>query len=285
MAEAGRTVPFALEAEQSVLGAILIDPEKFNDIGSIMTGDDFYIGEHREIFAAMQELFVKNRDINLITLIDMLVSRGVYTEDEIKRYLRVIAEVVPTASNIKDYAQIVKDKSILRKLITASEAITENAYAAHGEVRYILDDAEQKIFDVAQGNETQNFVHIRDALGMTYDRLEAIRTDPAAVSGTPTGFSSIDNVIVGMGKGDLILIGARPGMGKTTFAMNIATNVAIKQKKTVCVLKCLRSNSPPVCSRAKRVWTAMLCVPAKSPSRTGRRLPMPPPNSMNAIFS
>lgn len=107
MAEAGRTVPFALEAEQSVLGAILIDPEKFNDIGSIMTGDDFYIGEHREIFAAMQELFVKNRDINLITLIDMLVSRGVYTEDEIKRYLRVIAEVVPTASNIKDYAQIV----------------------------------------------------------------------------------------------------------------------------------------------------------------------------------
>lgn len=235
MAEAGRTVPFALEAEQSVLGAILIDPEKFNDIGSIMTGDDFYIGEHREIFAAMQELFVKNRDINLITLIDMLVSRGVYTEDEIKRYLRVIAEVVPTASNIKDYAQIVKDKSVLRKLITASEAITENAYAAHGEVRYILDDAEQKIFDVAQGNETQNFVHIRDALGMTYDRLEAIRTDPAAVSGTPTGFSAVDNVIVGMGKGDLILIGARPGMGKTTFAMNIATNVAIQQKKTVCV--------------------------------------------------
>ena len=235
MAEAGRTVPFALEAEQSVLGAILIDPEKFNDIGSIMTGDDFYIGEHREIFAAMQELFVKNRDINLITLIDMLVSRGVYTEDEIKRYLRVIAEVVPTASNIKDYAQIVKDKSILRKLITASEAITENAYAAHGEVRYILDDAEQKIFDVAQGNETQNFVHIRDALGMTYDRLEAIRTDPAAVSGTPTGFSAIDNIIVGMGKGDLVLIGARPGMGKTTFAMNIATNIAIRQKKTVCV--------------------------------------------------
>ena len=235
MAEAGRTVPFALEAEQSVLGAILIDPEKFNDIGSIMTGDDFYIGEHREIFAAMHELFVKNRDINVITLIDMLVSRGVYTEDEIKRYLRVIAEVVPTASNIKDYAQIVKDKSILRKLITASEAITENAYAAHGEVRYILDDAEQKIFDVAQGNETQNFVHIRDALGMTYDRLEAIRTDPAAVSGTPTGFSAIDNIIVGMGKGDLVLIGARPGMGKTTFAMNIATNIAKSTKKTVCV--------------------------------------------------
>ncbi|MBQ0010142.1 MAG: replicative DNA helicase [Ruminococcus sp.] len=235
MAENGRSVPFALEAEQSVLGAILIDPEKFNEVGSIMTGDDFYLGEHKEIFQAMQELFIKNKEINLITLIDMLVSRGVYAEDEIKKYLRVIAEVVPSASNLKDYAQIVKDKSTLRKLIEASEEITESAYAARGEVKYILDNAEQRIFDVAQGDDVKNFIHIRDALSMSFDRLDKLAKDKDALAGTPTGFSGLDNVLVGMGKGDLILIGGRPGMGKTTFAVNIGTSVALRTKKTVCI--------------------------------------------------
>ena len=235
MAEIERTMPFALEAEQSVLGAILLSPEKINQVAEMLTEDDFYLPEHREIFAAMRDLFIQSRQIDIVTLIDMLVSRGTYDKENGSKYIRVIAETVPASTNLKDYMTIVKEKATLRALIEAADEIREEAYASKGEVKFIVDNAESKIYNVASGNELKTFVPLSDALAKTYITLQNIARDPEAAAGTPTSYRSLDNVLVGMGKGDLILIGARPGMGKTSFAMNIALNVAKSTKKSVCI--------------------------------------------------
>lgn len=231
-----RKLPYSAEAEQSVLGCILIAPEKFSDIAGIVNSEDFYLQEHQQIFRAMQQLFLESRDIDLITLIDEMVKHGISgSQEEAKNYIRLIAENTPAASNIKDYAKIVHDKSVLRRLINATEAIAEAAYTEQGAASDLLDWAEQQIFDIAQKNETRDFVHIKDALVNVYDQLHLLATDKEATQGVPTGFSELDHVLVGMGKSDLVLIGARPGMGKTSFALNIAVNVAKRIKKTVAV--------------------------------------------------
>ncbi|MBQ0125595.1 MAG: replicative DNA helicase [Clostridiales bacterium] len=235
MAESERALPYSVEAEQSVLGAILIKPESVYHVSNVIKEEDFYLKEHREIYAAMRDLFMQNREIDLVTLIDMLVSRGTYDKENGSKYIHVIAETVPSASNLDDYMRIVKEKAVLRSLIEAAEEIRDEAYESKGEVKYIVDSAEAKIFNVAKDNETKNFVKISDALARTYVNLQQLADNPEAANGTPTEFKALDNVLVGMGKGDLILIGARPGMGKTSFAMNIAVNVAKKTKKAVCI--------------------------------------------------
>ena len=235
MADMQKNLPCALEAEQSVLGSILIDPNCFADLTEIIHADDFYLDEHGEIFYAMQDLFAKSREIDLVTLIDTLVSRGVYNEEESKKYIKVIAQTVPSAANVLDYAKIVREKSLLRSLIGAADEIRETAFSAQGDVKDIIDSAEAKVFSIAQGSESKGFVHIREAISRTYERLDLLARDKDAASGTPTGFSALDRTIVGLGEGDLVLIGARPGMGKTSFAMNIATNIAKSSQKNVCV--------------------------------------------------
>ena len=235
MADIQKTKPFSVEAEQSVLGSVLIDPECIMGLIEIISAYDFYIPEHGEIFDAMCELFNKNRNIDVVTLIDMLTERGVYSADECKRYVGVIAAVVPSAANVKDYARIVHDKAVLRALIDASEEISENAYSARGEVKYILDDAEQKIFNLSRASDTKKFVSIKEALVEAFNQLDKVRTDPEAAAGIKTGYADLDRAIVGLTPGDMVVIGARPGMGKTSFAMNIATNVAKETKKTVCI--------------------------------------------------
>lgn len=231
-----KKMPFSLEAEQSVLGSILINPECFSEIASEIKSSDFYLDAHREIYLAMQDLFLQNRTIDVVTLIDSLVHRGVYDNtDESKKYIKLIAEVVPSASNVKDYAKIVRDKCTLRRLIEVCSTISDQAYSEQDDVDGLLDSAEQQIFDIAENTQTKGFTHIRDALLANYEHLKLLKTDPAAAAGQPTGFSGLDKVLVGMGPGDLILVGARPGMGKTSFTMNIATKVAHLSKKAVCV--------------------------------------------------
>ena len=236
MAEMQKNLPCALEAEQSVLGSILIDPNCFADLTEIIRAEDFYLDEHGEIFYAMQDLFAKSREIDLVTLIDTLVSRGVYNEEESKKYIKIIAETVPSASNVLDYAKIVREKSLLRSLIGVSDEIRDMAFSAQGDVKDIIDGAEAKVFAIAQGSENKGFVHIREAISRTYARLDLLARDKNAGAGTPTGFSGLDRTIVGLGEGDLVLIGARPGMGKTSFAMNIATTIAKITKTNVCVV-------------------------------------------------
>ncbi len=239
----GRKLPFSLEAEQSVIGSILINPECFDDIAQIISSEDFYISEHEQIFYAMKGMYASSKTVDAVTLADELVKEGVYQNtDTLNNYIRTIIQTVPSAANVVDYANIVKDKSVLRQLIEACSKITDDAYSEQDEVKHVLDSAEQKIFDIASGNETKGFAHIREVLKLTLDNLNLLATNSDEARGTPTGFSDLDNTLVGMGKGDLILVGARPGMGKTSFVLNIASNVAKQTKKAVCIFSLEMSN-------------------------------------------
>ncbi len=233
--ELDRKLPFSLEAEQSLLGSVLIDPNCMDEIAALITADDFYVPEHSEIFRAVQSMYLKSKNIDVVTLIDELVKSGTYDEAGGREYIRLIVDAVPTAANAKDYAEIIRDKAVLRQLIDAGDDITEAAYAGDDSADNLVEYAESKIFRIAEGRENKNFVHIRDALIQVYDRLSKLSQNPEELRGTPTGYTALDNVIVGMQNSDLVLIGARPGMGKTAFAMNIATEAAIRTKKTVCV--------------------------------------------------
>ncbi len=230
-----RRMPFSLEAEQSLLGSILINPPCLDDVAPLISSDDFYMPEHSEIYSAMQSMYLKSKNIDVVTLIEELVQSGAYDEAGGREYLKLIAETVPAAVNAKDYAKIVRDKAILRQLISASEDISEAAYAGEDEAESLVEYAESKIFRIAEGRENKNFIHIRDALLQVYENLTKLSENPDELRGTPTGYDDLDNVIVGMGNSDLVLIGARPGMGKTSFAMNIAVSAALKTKKAVCV--------------------------------------------------
>ncbi len=231
----GKQLPFSLEAEQSLLGSLLFDPAKMADISALVRQDDFYLPEHKEIYSAMQEMFLESKNIDAVTLVDMLVHNGTYNGEQSKSYIKTLAEAVPTAANVRDYAKIVRDKSLLRALIETCAQCSEDAYEAADDAERIIESAEAKIFALAQGNDTKSFTHIRDALVANYEQLRLLNTNKEEVIGTPTGFQDLDRVLVGMGKNDLILVGARPGMGKTSFALNIATQVAQKSKKTVCI--------------------------------------------------
>ncbi|MBQ7320463.1 MAG: replicative DNA helicase [Clostridia bacterium] len=230
-----RKLPFSLIAEQSLLGSILINPESFNEIADAVNGSDFYMTEHTQIFLAMHELFLTNSEIDVVTLIDMLVTKGVYDKSGGESYIRTLGEVVPNALNVKDYARIVKEKSTLRQLIEVCGEISETAYSEQDSVSHIIDSAESKIFAIAQGRDTKNFRHIREVLMDVYGHLHELNTNKNAAQGTKTGFSGLDAVLAGMGNSDLVLVGARPGMGKTSFCLNIATNVAAATKKKVCI--------------------------------------------------
>ena len=231
-----RKLPMSLEAEQAVLGAILIKPDAFADITGIVYAEDFYLEEHKKIFIALQSMFLSSRSVDTVTLVNTLVSQGAYRDSESSiGYLSALADAVPSAANIKDYAKIVHEKSILRALIGACDEISADAYGEKGEVEQILDASAQKIFDVAQKKDSREFKHIRDVMQVVYRDLQDLSENPDRISGVRTGFSALDSVLVQLGKGDIVIVGARPGMGKTSFAMNIATQVAKAEKKTVAV--------------------------------------------------
>ncbi len=263
-----RKLPFSLIAEQSLLGAVLIDPESIREVADQISSDDFYIDEHRQIYLAMHELFLSNNDIDIVTLIDALVRKGIYDRSGGEDYIQTIGEVVPGSQNIKDYARIVKEKSVLRQLIAACEEISETAYSEQDSVTHIIDNAQNKIFQIAQGRDTRSFRHIRDVLGEVYANLNKLYEGDKSALGTPTGFSGLDGVLAGMGEGDLILVGARPGMGKTSFALNIAANVAATTKKAVCIFSLEMS--------AEQLVTRMIASEAMIDSytlRTGKLTP------------
>lgn len=230
-----RKMPFSLEAEQSVLGSILIDPACLDTLTSIISSSDFYLEEHKSIYTAMQGMYLKSKNIDVVTLIDELVKEGIYDAAGGKEYLRLIAETVPTAANVKDYAEIVRSKSTLRALIGACEEVTEAAYTEEEEVERLVEMAESKIYAIAEQKDNKNFVHIKDALLQVYNHLQQLVTNKEETQGMKTGFSGLDKVLVGMAKSDLVLVGARPGMGKTSFAMNVAVSAARRSGKAVCV--------------------------------------------------
>lgn len=231
-----KKLPYSLDAEQSVLGSILIDPECFDDVAQIVRADDFYLETHGEIFALMQKYSMQSKNIDVITLINSLVANGVYEDDAAARsYIKLLVDIVPGSANAKDYAEIVRDKSTLRRLINATEEIQRDAYSEGEDVSKIVDLAEQRIFEIAEKNIRRDFVHIRDVIVDTYERLSKLQEgNDEELHGVDTGFTDLDRYIGGFGKGNLIIVGARPGIGKTSFCLNIGTNIAKKTKKAVC---------------------------------------------------
>jgi len=228
-------MPIAIEAEQALLGSIIVDPDSFDKVSGFISAEDFYVEEHKHIYNTLLKMYSQSKSIDVVTLVNGLVEHGYRDEAGGIQYITLIAESVPSAVNIKDYARIVKDKSTLRKLINICDEISTDAYNEGNEVRTIIDSAEQKIFDLSHNSDAKEFKHIRDVLATVYKDLEITQQNKGAVTGTKTGFSGIDRMLVQMGKGDLVIVGARPGMGKTSFALNIATNVAKSSRKSVAI--------------------------------------------------
>ena len=190
-----KKMPLSVEAEQSVLGSILVKPESFEKIAGQLTADDFYMAEHKAIFSAIQEMFLKNRSIDTVTLVNTLVQGGFRDETGGIQYLTQIAQIVPSAANIRDYAQIVREKALLRRLIDVCDEISEEAYSEQGEVSRVIDAAEQKIFDLAQNKESREFRHIKDVLSNVYKDLVDKAENKEVDHGVKTGFSDLDRVL------------------------------------------------------------------------------------------
>lgn len=257
-----RRLPFSQEAEQSVLGSVLIDPNCFSEVAEIVSAEDFYVEQHKMLFELMLDFSVKNKVIDLVTVLNDSVARGIFSDDtEARSYIRVIAEVVPSAQNAKDYAKIVRDKSILRKLINASEDIQKAAFTEGEDVRMVVDLAERKIFNIAGNSEKHDFTHIRDVIFQTYERLDVLKDGPTEDAvGIKTGFSDLDEKLVGLGKGNMIIVGARPGVGKTSFALNLGTSIAKRTKKAVCIFSLEMSNEELV----SRILSSEAMIDSKS---------------------
>lgn len=230
-----KQMPVSVEAEQALLGSLIVNPDSFDKVGGIITAEDFFVEEHKHIYNTLWKMYSQSKTIDVVTLVNGLVELGYRDEAGGIQYVSLIAESVPSTSNVKDYARIVKDKSMLRKLITICGNISDEAYAESTEVKNIVDNAEQMIFDLSHNSDTKEFRHIRDVLQNVYKDIEFLSENKGAVTGSKTGFSGVDRMLVQMGKGDLVIVGARPGMGKTSFALNIATNVAKSSGKSVAI--------------------------------------------------
>ncbi len=223
----GRIPPQSVEAEQSVIGSMLIDKEVIPVVMEVLKPEDFYRPDHKEIYDVIIELFDKAQPIDLITVSERLKLHGKLELVGGLEYLTNIATEVPTTANVKHYAKIVEEKALLRKLIKASSDIVDLGFNASEEVSFILDKAEQNIFDILQKRSSQGFVPIKDVLVDTFNKLEELYNNKGHITGIPTGFVDLDYKTSGLHNSDLVLIAARPAMGKTAFALNLAQNAAI----------------------------------------------------------
>lgn len=218
--------PQNLEAESSVLGGVLLDNEAINQVLEVLRPEDFYRESHRKVFRAMIELSDRSEPVDLITLSDCLKSRGDLDAVGGTAYLASLADFVPTAANISHYARIVREKSILRSLITTATDIATRGYEEQGNVEEFLDSAEKVIFDISEKKIKASFVAVGDMIKDTLKTVEKLYERKEMVTGVPTGYDDLDKLTAGLQPAELIIVAGRPGMGKTAFALNIAANAA-----------------------------------------------------------
>ncbi|PLV60120.1 replicative DNA helicase [Thermotoga sp. KOL6] len=227
-----RVPPHNLEAEIAVLGSILIDPSVINDVLEIISYEDFYLKKHQYIFKAMEELYDEGKPVDVVSVCDKLQSMGKLEEVGGDIEVAQLAEAVPSSAHAVHYAEIVKEKSILRKLIEISRKISESAYMEE-DVDLLLDNAERMIFEISEMKTTKSYDHLRSIMHHVFENLENFREkanviEPGVlVTGLPTGFKSLDKQTTGFHSSDLVIIAARPSMGKTSFALSIARNMAV----------------------------------------------------------
>ncbi len=230
-----RVLPHSIEAEQSVIGSMLMNRDAIITSMDILTGEDFYQRQYGVMFDCITELFNEGKPVDLVTLQDRLKEKDVPPEVSSLDFVRNIMETVPTSANVRYYANIVKDKSILRSLIRATEEVTNECYLDSEPLEDIMADTEKKIFDLLQSRNSSEFVPIRQIAIDVMERIEKAAANKEPVTGIPTGFVDLDYKTSGFQPSDLILIAARPSMGKTAFVLNIADYVAVKKKIPVLI--------------------------------------------------
>jgi len=232
-AVAERTLPHNLEAERSVLGAILLHNDAFNQVAEIIDAGDFFRDAHRRIFDKMVKLSERNDAIDLITLKDELGRSGEIDEVGGPAYITALVDGVPRSANVEHYARIIKEKATLRSLIFSANKILANAYSAEEEADAILDQAEHAIFAIADDKVRDGFVSVRDLAHSSLDTIEKLHAKKELITGVPTGFTDLDEMTSGLQPSDLIIVAARPSMGKTSLVLNMAQHVGTKTGKTV----------------------------------------------------
>lgn len=228
-----KTPPHDIEAEKSVLGAILIDQGAIHLIAEVMRSEYFYSHEHQLIYLAMITLFEKQQPIDVVTLKNELQHEGNIKKVGGASYLSDLINTVPTSAYIEHYAKIVKDHFVKRKLIEVSSRMVEKAFDNKGDTRALLDHAESEIFNLSQQQSHNDFIELKEIVTESFDRLQEFMRLGGSLRGVPTGFVDLDNKLAGMQKSNLIILAARPGIGKTTFALNMALTIATKHKQPV----------------------------------------------------
>ncbi|MHB8779951.1 MAG: replicative DNA helicase [Candidatus Geothermincolia bacterium] len=260
-----RTPPYSLEAEQCVLGSIIISKEALADVTDVLRGDDFYKDAHRKLYEVLSELFSEGEPVDPVTLAERLRQRGILESIGDRPYLHSLVGSVPTPANALYYSEIVQRLAGLRRLIDAASRIAALGYGMPESLDEALDEAESMIFAVAQKRSSELFVPIKDLLGETFLEIERLYEQGAGITGLPTGFHDLDNLTAGLQPSDLIIIAARPSVGKTSLALNIAEHIAMEEKKAVAIFSLEMSR--------KEVVQRMLCSQARVDGqslRTGR---------------
>jgi replicative DNA helicase len=225
--------PQSTEAEASLLGAILIDQDAIVKIADIITAEDFYDVKHQRIYEAIQKLYEKRSPIDVLTLADQLKNNSYLDLVGGPAYLTELTNFVPTAAHVEQYADIVAQKALRRRLITASQEISGLGYDESSNLRELIEEAETRLFNISQQHVKQTIVSIESILAESFERLDDLHKDKKKIRGVPTGFRDMDNILAGLQRSDLFILAARPSMGKTALALNLAHNVAVQSKEPV----------------------------------------------------
>lgn len=245
-----RITPYNAEAEKSVIGSILMDRECLATVIEYVRADDFYDPRNKAVFEGIMNLFNLDRPIDVITVAEQLRQNGTFEQVGGEIYLAEVASAVSTSANVKYYSKIVSDYSIRRRLISVSNDISSLAYEGNENIEKMLDISEQKVFDVSENKNMSGFVPARDLLSQSFAHISEIASNPNNITGIPTGFTKLDDMISGLNKSNLILIAARPAMGKTSFALNIAHYAAMKANAKVGIFSLEMSDEEII----NRIW-------------------------------
>ncbi len=225
--------PQNLDMEKSVLGAILIDEEAMFKVADTLPSESFYEHKHQLIYQAMLELYAHQQAIDVLTLTNQLKNNKNLKQIGETKYLAELVETVPTSAHIEEYAKVIKEMGQRRRLITLASKIDELAYKEEKELPMVLDEVERNLMGISQSNAKNDFVHISTLLEESYKRAEELNKDPGKLSGVPSGFSTLDNLLGGFHKSDLVILAARPSVGKTAFALDLARHAAVQEGKSV----------------------------------------------------
>ncbi len=260
-----KTLPHNLEAERTVLGAVLVDNAAFNSAAEVLTREDFYRESHRRIFEAMAVLAERSQPIDLVTLKNELTRGGALEAAGGAAYLGSLLDGVPRITNVEHWSRIIKERAVLRNLIHASNRIVQSCFEGEDEAAVLLDRAEKAIFDIAERRIRQGFVGIREIVKESFRTIDQLSQSKEIVTGLPTGFVDIDEMTSGLQKGELVIVAARPAMGKTSFCLNVAQHASMRAGETVGIFSLEMSK--------EQLVLRMLCSDARIDAhklRTGR---------------